>query len=180
MCHAAERACALEVVEPPFAFGSVDQRALMRAVDACCSLFEHAAHVVWTVDVFRASYGLPSRAYAPFGYAEIEISVLDEKFCTLGGGTVVHLASVVKKGLAVGAHAVYDYRASAQLTAAEPCVAFIVPDRARVFPAAYFLHLVQRFPRTGGVGGRGHEQTVVWRAEIEIEAAVVVAQRRCP
>ena len=133
--HASLRLGGLEVVEPPFPLGRVDQGTLMRAVHFGRTHFQYALLFVRAVDVFGAHHGLPSCADTAFRDADIVISVFFEQFRAFCHRTLVHFPSLIEQCLAVCAHLMDDDGASAQLAPSDVGLPVLVPQRARVFPS---------------------------------------------
>ena len=167
MYYASLRFGGLEVVEPPFPLGRVDQGTLMRPVHFGRAHFQYAFLFVRTVDIFGTHYSLPSRTHSAFRDADIVISVFEEQFRTFGCRAFVHFPAIVEQCLAVRAHFMDDDGASAQLASSDVGLPVFVPAR-------YILYLVERTPRACRVGGRGHEQPFVRRTYVHPEFAVVI------
>ena len=125
--YASLRFGGLEVVEPPFPLGRVDQGTLMRPVHFGRAHFQYAFLFVRTVDIFGTHYSLPSRTHSAFRDADIVISVFEEQFRTFGCRAFVHFPAIVEQCLAVRAHFMDDDGASAQLASSDVGLPVFVP-----------------------------------------------------
>ena len=177
---ASQRVVLLEVEEEPFALRRVDHRSLVRSVDVGRAAFEHHALLIRAVDALRAQDGLPPLGDAPFGDAEVVVPVALVNLRALRHRSAVDGPSLVEQTGAVGTHAVDDDGTCAVDAASEVRLPVIVPEGARVFPLGHVADVRQGTPRPGGVGGVGHEESLVGCAEENPELPVVVADGRCP
>ena len=177
---ASEHGGVLEVEEPPVAVRRVDEGTLMGSVDRCGALFEHHTLLVGSVDVFRPQDGLPASADAALWDDQIVVAVALEPFRAFCHGSGIYRHAVVEQPSAVGRHPVDDDRSCSPLATAEICLTVIVPEWTGVFPFLHGLHAVERCPRSAHVFCRRHEEALVGRTHIDVEASVVPADARCP
>ena len=144
MYYSSQRFRQLEMIEPPFTFGSIYQCTLMRSVDIGRTFFQYHFLLVWTVDVFRTQNCLPSLTYSAFGNTDIVISVPLVKLGTFCHRTGIDHVSVIFQGPPVGAHLMQDDRSGSQLAPSQISLTIVIPYRARVFPSANPFHTMQR------------------------------------
>ena len=93
--HAATGMRLLKMEKPPSAVGSLNESALMRAVDIGAALFQYHTFLVWTIDVTRAQNRLPTSADAALGNDEIVVAVTFHHLRALCHGASVDRHAIV-------------------------------------------------------------------------------------
>ncbi len=183
------RAAVLEMDEPPFARGRVDESPLVRAVDGRAALVQDDPLLEGSEDALRPQHRLPAALHAagrgedvdPLA-APVELRPLDRR---VAGAPVENLHRVVGDREPVGREPAdrqdpVESRAALRPGVDEPEGTVGVAERARVDPPARLLHEAKRLPRAAGVAGPGGEDPQVGVSVPDLEPAIVVPDRRGP
>ena len=98
---------------------------------------------------------------------------------------VIYDAVLADNRFAVGSHLYHsddalDAGAASGISVGYVGLAVLVPEGACVNDAFEFHHVHEWFPWSGGVFGLGHEDSEIWVAIIDIEFAVMIADRGGP
>ena len=170
----------LEMIEPPFSFGSIYQSTLMRTIYFGHSHLQHTLRFIRTVNIFRTHHRLPTGTDAAFGNADVIVTILFKKFRTFGHRTFIYFLTSVKKPCAVRTHFMNINRATAQLATPDISLPILIPERTGIFPTTGTLHTMQRRPGAGRICGGRHKQTVIRHTDEHPEFPVMIAQSRRP
>ena len=192
MHDATDGSCVLEVIEPPRVVGRIDNGALVRTIDGGRARFEHTSAFVGTIDILRAEHGLPATFDATFGNGDVIVSVALHELRAFGHGAFIDRNAFIEQLLAVATHLVDDDGACTMSAADEISLAgddtgaigfvdnLIVPEWTGIFPFGYLPDEMEGLPRSCRFWSRGHEETFVGCAEIDVESTILITQRRCP
>ena len=180
MHHAAHGVGLLEMVEPPFALGGINQRALVRAVYVCGALLQHHLALIRAVQLLGAEHCLPALANTALWYDKVVPAVLAKELGTLGHRSGIDCVAVIQKLTSVGTHAVQNDGTGSVGASAQIGVALVIPNGTGILPLGYILYVTERLPGAFGFLGAGHEQALIGGAEIDPETASVIADGGSP
>ena len=178
--HSAQLSVALEVIEPPFAVGCIDQGTLMRAVNVGRARLQAAPSLVGAVYILASEHGLPTGYYTALGNAEVVVAVFLQELRAFGHRSLIDRLTLVQKACPVGTHAMDDDRSGTYAAVTQIGLPVFVPERTGVFPAIDVDHLVQWRPGAFWLLGTGHIEARVRHADEHPETSVVIAQGRGP